>query len=108
MLGFVSSLNALLGVKTTTALLTFMPAVLERAANNGKDPKAPDKNGFTELISYMTTLSGYLIPVGAGMAVLGLIYGGCLLMAGAPHAGRTLTFVVVGVVVVLASGGIAK
>jgi type IV secretory pathway VirB2 component (pilin) len=78
-------------------------AALQSAAGGQKGT-----GGFSQLTKYVEKISSDLIPVGGALAVLGLIYGGSLLMAGAPHAGRTLTYVVVGVVVILASNGLAK
>lgn len=78
-------------------------AALQAAAGNHNGT-----GGFSDLTKYVNKISTDLIPVGGALAVLGLIYGGSLLMAGAPHAGRTLSYVAIGVVIVLASQGIAK
>jgi len=56
---------------------------------------------------YLEKLAGFLIPVGGALAVLGLIYGGGKFMLGSPDAGRILGFVAVGIVIVLASKGLA-
>jgi len=77
-------------------------AALRKAAGGGSSG-----GGFADLTKYLDTIAGYLIPVGGSLAVIGLIYGGSLLMTGSPYAGRTLVYVVVGVVIVLASKGLA-
>lgn len=96
----------LFAIWSALAALLVLPsaadAALRSAAGGGRGT-----GGFTQLTKYLDTISTDLIPVGGALAVLGLIYGGSLLMAGAPHAGRTLSYVVVGVVVVLASKGLA-
>ena len=56
---------------------------------------------------YLDKLAGFMIPVGGAMAVLGLIYGGGKFMLGSPDAGRILGSVAVGIVIVLASKGLA-
>jgi hypothetical protein len=84
------------------ALINVMPAALQTAFKGSKGT-----DGFSELTAYIGTISGYAIPLGCALAVLGLIYGGCLLMVGAPHAGRTLSYVVFGVIIVLSSKGLA-
>ncbi len=63
--------------------------------------------GFATLTRYLDRLATYLIPVGGAGAVLGLIAGGFMFMAGNPGAQRVLGYVAVGVVIVLASKGLA-
>jgi len=63
--------------------------------------------GFATLTRYLDRLATYLIPVGGAGAVLGLIAGGFMFMAGNPGAQRVLGYVAVGVVMVLASKGLA-
>jgi type IV secretory pathway VirB2 component (pilin) len=63
--------------------------------------------GFATLTRYLDRLASYLIPVGGAGAVLGLIAGGFMFMAGNPGAQRVLGYVAVGVVIVLASKGLA-
>jgi type IV secretory pathway VirB2 component (pilin) len=77
-------------------------AALRSAAGGGGSG-----GGFSALTSYLDKIATYLVPVGGALAVVGLIYGGSLLMTGSPYAGRTLAYVVIGVVIVLASKGIA-
>lgn len=77
-------------------------AALRQAAGGGGG-----SGGFKDLTNYLDKIATYLLPVGGSLAVVGLIYGGSLLMTGSPYAGRTLAYVVVGVVIVLASKGLA-
>ncbi len=63
--------------------------------------------GFARLTRYLDRLATYLIPVGGAGAVLGLIAGGFMFMAGNPAAQKVLGYVAVGVVIVLASKGLA-
>ncbi|MEJ7786158.1 MAG: hypothetical protein WKF96_15235 [Solirubrobacteraceae bacterium] len=77
-------------------------AALKRAAGGGGGG-----GGFRVVTNYLDRLAGFLIPVGAGLAVLGIIYGGALFMTGNPTAGKILGYVAVGVVIVLASKGLA-
>jgi hypothetical protein len=97
------------------AMITMMPGAL-RAAAGDDTPDKFDKagklikatpGGFSKLVDYIDAIASYAIPVGSALAVLGLVYGGCLLMVGAPHAGRTLGYVVIGIVIVLSSQGLA-
>ncbi len=77
-------------------------AALKSAAGGGGGG-----GGFGAVTRYLDKLAGFLIPIGGAMAVLGLIYGGGLFMTGSPQAGRILGYVAVGVVIVLASKGLA-
>lgn len=77
-------------------------AALRSAAGGGRGG-----GGFGALTRYLDRLASYLIPVGGAFAVLGLIYGGGLFMSGSPQAGRVLGYVAVGIVIVLASKGLA-
>jgi hypothetical protein len=63
--------------------------------------------GFGALTRYLDRLASYLIPVGGAGAVLGLIAGGFMFIGGNPAAQRVLGYVAVGVVIVLASKGLA-
>jgi hypothetical protein len=74
-----------------------------RNAAGGRD----GAGGFATLTRYLDRLASYLIPVGGAGAVLGLIAGGFMFMAGNPGAQRVLGYVAVGVVIVLASKGLA-
>jgi type IV secretory pathway VirB2 component (pilin) len=78
-------------------------AALRNAAGGGGD----GGGGFATLTRYLDRLASFLIPVGAAGAVLGLIAGGFMFMAGNPGAQRVLGYVAVGVVIVLASKGLA-
>lgn len=77
-------------------------AALKNAAGGGAGA-----GGFAALTRYLDRLATYLIPVGGAGAVLGLIVGGFMFMAGNPGAQRVLGYVAVGVVIVLASKGLA-
>jgi len=92
---------------TALLFLALLPeaadAALKRAAGGG----GGGGGGFRVVTNYLDRLAGFLIPVGAGLAVLGIIYGGALFMTGNPTAGKILGYVAVGVVIVLASKGLA-
>ena len=77
-------------------------AALKNAAGGGNGG-----GGFAALTRYLDRLASYLIPVGGAGAVLGLIAGGFMFMAGNPGAQKVLGYVAVGVVIVLASKGLA-
>jgi type IV secretory pathway VirB2 component (pilin) len=77
-------------------------AALRNAAGGGGGG-----GGFATLTRYLDRLASYLIPVGGAGAVLGLIAGGFMFMAGNPGAQKVLGYVAVGVVIVLASKGLA-
>jgi type IV secretory pathway VirB2 component (pilin) len=78
-------------------------AALKNAAGGGSG----GGGGFATLTRYLDRLATYLIPVGGAGAVLGLIAGGFMFMGGNPAAQRVLGYVAVGVVIVLASKGLA-
>ena len=77
-------------------------AALRSAAGGGSGA-----GGFGRLVRFIERLTDYVIPVGAAFSVLGLIWGGMLLMAGDARAGRVLGLVAIGVGVVLLSKPIA-
>lgn len=85
------------------ALLVGMPepaaAALKSAAGGG----GGGGGGFARFISFLNNLANYAIPVGAAFGLLGLIWGGVQFMTGNPNAGRQLSFVAIGVGVVLLS-----
>lgn len=80
----------------------FADAALKNAAGGGRGG-----GGFAALTRYLDRLATYLIPVGGAGAVLGLIAGGFMFMAGNPGAQRVLGYVAIGLVIVLASKGLA-
>ena len=80
----------------------FADAALRNAAGGGNGG-----GGFAALTRYLDRLASYLIPVGGAGAVLGLMAGGFMFMAGNPGAQKVLGYVAVGVVIVLASKGLA-
>jgi type IV secretory pathway VirB2 component (pilin) len=77
-------------------------AALRNAAGGGRGG-----GGFAALTRYLDRVASYLIPVGSAAAVLGLIIGGLMFMGGNPAAQKTLGYVALGVVIVLASKGLA-
>ena len=79
-------------------------AALKNAAGGGGGGGG---GGCATLTRYLDRLATYLIPVGGAGAVLGLIAGGFMFMGGNPAAQRVLGYVAVGVVIVLASKGLA-
>jgi type IV secretory pathway VirB2 component (pilin) len=102
------SLVALCAVCLASALVVSLAlpeladAALRNAAGGGNAG-----GGFATLTRYLDRLATYLIPVGGAGAVLGLIAGGFMFMAGNPGAQKVLGYVAVGVVIVLASKGLA-
>jgi type IV secretory pathway VirB2 component (pilin) len=86
----------------TLALPELADAALRNAAGGGNGG-----GGFAALTRYLDRLASYLIPVGGAGAVLGLIAGGFMFMAGNPGAQKVLGYVALGVVIVLASKGLA-
>ena len=84
------------------ALPELADAALKNAAGGGNGG-----GGFAALTRYLDRLASYLIPVGGAGASLGLIAGGFMFIAGNPSASKVLGYVAVGVVIVLASRGLA-
>jgi type IV secretory pathway VirB2 component (pilin) len=84
------------------ALPELAEAALKNAAGGGNGG-----GGFAALTRYLDRLASYLIPVGGAGAVLGLIAGGFMFIGGNPGAQKLLGYVAVGVVIVLASRGLA-
>jgi type IV secretory pathway VirB2 component (pilin) len=84
------------------ALPEIADAALKNAAGGGNGG-----GGFAALTRYLDRLASYLIPVGGAGAVLGLIAGGFMFIGGNPGAQKLLGYVAVGVVIVLASRGLA-
>lgn len=63
--------------------------------------------GFARFVQFINRLADYTIPIGSAFAVLGLIWGGLLFVAGDTRAGRVLGFVALGVGIILLSKPIA-
>ena len=84
-----------------------VPELAEAALKSAAGGGGGGRGGFSAVTGYLDKVASYLLPVGGGFAVLGLIYGGSLFMAGNPQAGRILGYVAAGVVIVLASKGLA-
>jgi type IV secretory pathway VirB2 component (pilin) len=83
------------------------PELADAALKNAAGGGGGGEGGFATLTRYLDRLATFLIPVGGAGAVLGLIAGGFMFMAGNPGAQRVLGYVAVGVVIVLASKGLA-
>jgi hypothetical protein len=77
-------------------------AALRGAAGGGTDT-----GGFARFVQFINRLADYTIPIGSAFAVLGLIWGGLLFVAGDTRAGRVLGFVALGVGIILLSTPIA-
>jgi type IV secretory pathway VirB2 component (pilin) len=90
------------GTVLALALPELADAALRNAAGGGHGG-----GGFAALTRYLDRLASYLIPVGGAGAVLGLMAGGFMFMAGNPGAQKVLGYVALGVVIVLASKGLA-
>ena len=88
------------------AALLAVPDVAD-AALKGAAGGGGRGGGFGAVTRYLDKIAGFLVPVGGGLAVCGLIYGGGLFMTGNPQAGRILGYVAVGVIIVFAAKGIA-
>ncbi len=89
------------------ALALAVPEVADAALKSAAGGGGGGGGGFGAVTRYLDKLAGFMIPVGGGLAVLGLIYGGGKFMLGAPDAGRILGMVAGGIVIVLASKGLA-
>ncbi len=77
-------------------------AALRSAAGGGSGG-----GGFARFVQFINRLADYTIPIGSAFAVLGLIWGGLLFLAGDTRAGRVLGFVALGVGIILLSKPIA-
>jgi hypothetical protein len=64
-------------------------------------------NGFARFVTFINRLVDFLIPVGAAFGVLGVWWGGALLIRGDARAGGVLTGVALGLAVVLLAKPIA-
>jgi len=109
-LSVTSSRSRLLLIAAVTAALALalvLPEVADAALRNAAGGGGGGGGGFGALTRYLDRLASLLIPVGGAGAVLGLIAGGFMFMAGNPGAQRVLGYVALGVVIVLASKGLA-
>jgi len=88
-------------------LLSLSVPELAAAALKNAAGGAQGGGGFAALTRYLDRLASFLIPVGAAGSVLGLIWGGVMFMFGNPSAAKVLGYVALGVVIVLASKGLA-
>jgi hypothetical protein len=102
-------LVAAAGLLAAGLLLAWLawPELAAAALRNAAGGGGGGGGGFATLTRYLDRLATYLIPVGGAGAVLGLIAGGFMFMGGNPAAQRVLGYVAVGVVIVLASKGLA-
>jgi uncharacterized membrane protein len=89
------------------AVALVAPELADAALRNAAGGGGRGGGGFADLTRYLDRLASFLIPVGGAGAVLGLIAGGFMFMGGNPRAARVLGYVAVGVVIVLASKGLA-
>ena len=80
--GLLLAIGALAVVVLACVLLwpELADAALRNAAGAGEG-----EGGFRRLTSYLDRLASFLIPVGGAAAVLGLIAGGFMFMAGNPR-----------------------
>jgi type IV secretory pathway VirB2 component (pilin) len=101
-LSFAAGVTVIAALALALALPEVADAALKNAAGGGSGG-----GGFADLTRYLDRLATYLIPVGGAFAVLGLIAGGFMFMGGNPGAQRVLGYVALGVVIVLASKGLA-
>ena len=90
----------------TLVLALALPELADAALRNAAGGRG-GTGGFAALTRYLDRLASYLIPVGSAGAVLGLIAGGFMFMAGNPGAQKVLGYVALGIVIVLASKGLA-
>jgi type IV secretory pathway VirB2 component (pilin) len=100
-------LLVLAALSAAVLALAFMLPELAEAALKNAAGGGDGGGGFGALTRYLDRLASFLIPVGGAGAVLGLIAGGFMFMAGNPGAQRVLGYVALGVVIVLASRGLA-
>jgi type IV secretory pathway VirB2 component (pilin) len=90
----------------TLASALVLPELAEAALKNAAGG-AGRGGGFADLTRYLDRVATLLIPVGGAGAVLGVMAGGFMLIGGNPRATRVLGYVAVGLVIVLASKGLA-
>jgi Na+/glutamate symporter len=90
--------GAAVGVIAVLALGLAAPelAALRTAAGGGGNGR-----GFAQFVTFLNHLADYAIPVGGACAVLGLVWGGLLLIRGDSRAGGVLGGVAIGVGLVL-------
>jgi hypothetical protein len=95
-----------LGVATAVLLVIWLVGpeldALRNAAGGGGNG-----GGFSRFVAFINRLADYLIPVGAAFGVLGVWWGGALLIRGDARAGGVLGGVALGLAVVLLAKPIA-
>ena len=97
-------------IGATAALLALASVAIPdaaRAALRGAAGGGESGGGFARFVEFINRLADYTIPIGSAFAVLGLIWGGLLFVAGDTRAGRVLGFVALGIGVILLSKPIA-
>lgn len=98
-----------IGVACALALLVaslVLPELAHAALRNAAGG-AHGGGGFAALTRYLDQVANYLIPVGVAGAVLGFMAGGAQYLSGNPAGLKTLGYVAIGLVIVLASKGLA-
>ena len=104
-----TAISALAAISIAATLVVVLAApdvasaALRGAAGGGED----GGGGFARFVQFINRLADYTIPIGSAFAVLGLIWGGLLFVAGDTRAGRVLGFVALGVGIILLSKPIA-
>ena len=104
--GTVIAAAAAISIAATLVVALAAPDVASaalRGAAGGED----GGGGFARFVQFINRLADYTIPIGSAFAVLGLIWGGLLFVAGDTRAGRVLGFVALGVGIILLSKPIA-
>lgn len=103
---FVNPRGMALACAAGVLLLSFGWPEFAAAALRSAAGGAHGGGGFNALTRYLDQLASYLIPVGVAGATLGVMVGGAQYISGNPAGVRTLGYVAVGVVIILASKGL--
>ena len=99
--------TAVIAIGVTLLAVLVAPDLASAALRGAAGGGGAGGGGFSRFVQFINRLADYTIPIGSAFAVLGLIWGGLLFLAGDTRAGRVLGFVALGVGIVLLSKPIA-
>ena len=105
--GTAIAATAVIAIGVTLLAVLGAPDLASGALRGAAGGGGAGGGGFGRFVQFINRLADYTIPIGSAFAVLGLIWGGLLFLAGDTRAGRVLGFVALGVGIILLSKPIA-
>lgn len=99
--------SAAIAIVVALTVILGQPDVAGAALRTAAGGDGGSGGGFARFVQFINHLADYTIPIGSAFAVLGLIWGGVLFVAGDTRAGRVLGFVALGIGIILLSKPIA-